>query len=82
MNRKTRKYTKHSLKTEIDKSATFISLAVSGHALGATENEENRDSTEHNRQMIIDHLRKSRTVILEKTEEWIAEIDSAIEKMS
>ena len=82
MNRKTRKYTKHSLKTEIDKSDTFISLAVNGNLLGVTETEKNKESTEHTRQMIIDHLKKSRTVILEKTEKWIAEIDSAIEKMS
>ena len=81
MNGKERRQLKHSLKTIIDKSDTWIKLARAGDAIGATSDEENRQSTEDTRHMIIEELVKKKAEIQTKTEEWIKEIDSAIAKM-
>lgn len=82
MTRKEHKALKHSLKTAIDFSDTFILLAKSGKVLGATESEESREDTAHTREVIVEHLKKNKKEILEKTEEWIKEIDSAIDLMA
>lgn len=81
MTRRERKALKHSLKTAIDFSDTFIMLARSGDSLGATETEEKRDDTEHTRGVIVKQLEENKKAILEKTQEWVNEIDSAIALM-
>lgn len=82
MTRKERKELKHTLKTLIDKSDTWIKLANAGDSIGATSDEESRQSTENTRNMIIEELLKKKAEIQTKTEGWIKEIDSAIAKMS
>ena len=82
MKGKERRQLKHSLKTIIDKSDTWIKLARAGDVIAATSDEETRQSTEDTRNMIIEELVKKKAEIQTKTEEWIKEIDSAIAKMS
>lgn len=75
---KERKNLKHSLKTEIDRSETWVILALTGEAL-----EANKDpKTSQTREVIISHLREIRANIQEKTEKYLEVIDEAINKIS
>lgn len=71
---------KHKLKTKIDRAGTYIALAQTGDSLGATS-AENLDRTKKSREGIIDSLTTLREEISGDCEQFIAEIDLAIEKM-
>lgn len=78
MTNKERKKLKHSLKTEIDRSETWILLALTGETLEANKYPE----TSQTREVLISHLTEIRANIQEKTEKYLEVIDDAINKIS
>lgn len=80
MGRKNTKRIKHALKTKIDFADSFIKLAAMGDTLLEKYPEEH-ENTGHTRETITEQLTKCRKDILELTDKYIAEIDTAIEKM-
>ena len=78
MTSKERKQLKHSLKTDIDRSETWLLLALTGDVLDANKYSE----TSQTREVIISHLEEIRANIQEKTQKYLEVIDDAINKIS
>ena len=78
MTNKELKNIKHSLKTDVDRASTWMTLAEIGVKVGAEED----PSTLQTRQTVINELKKCREKISSNCNQFLAEIDRCIEKMS
>ena len=78
MTSKEQKILKHSLKTDIDSAAKWISLAVMGNKIGSKE-DPNATQT---REAIISNLKRIKADIQEKMQKYLEAIDVAINIIS
>lgn len=81
MTSKERKKLKHSLKTEIDKADTYITLANIGE-VEEVNSSKNKDETAESRAFVVQKLQEAKERLRQGLENYEKAIDEAIASMS